>query len=95
MSFLSTAETVSFLETFISLLRGELLGSFIGVDVHGIGVPGGSVLGGDGGMESNGGSGGVLFGNRGCKVLLAEELVYFLIPSFGCSGDYFHPVDSV
>ena len=29
------------------------------------------------------------------KALLAKELVDFLIPSFGCSGDYFHPVDSV
>ena len=64
MSFLSTAKTASFLETFISFLRGELLGSFIGVDVHGIGVPGGSVPGGDGGMESDGSSRGVLFGNR-------------------------------
>ena len=26
---------------------------------------------------------------------LAKELVDFLVPSFGCSGDYFHPIDSV
>ena len=26
---------------------------------------------------------------------MAKELVGFLIPSFGCGGDYFHPVDSV
>ena len=26
---------------------------------------------------------------------LAKELVDFLIPSFGCSGDYFHPIDSI
>ena len=28
-------------------------------------------------------------------MLLAKKLVNFLIPSFGCSGDYFHPIDSV
>ena len=26
---------------------------------------------------------------------MAKELVDFLIPSFGCSGDYFHPIDPV
>ena len=95
MSFLSTAETASFFETFVSFFWGELLGFFIGVDVHGIGVPGGSVPSGDGGMESDRCSGEVLFGNRGCKVSLTEELVYFLVPSLGCGGDYFHPIDSV
>ena len=95
MSFLSATETASFFETFILFLRGKLPWSFIGVDIHGIGVPGGSVPGGDGGMESDGSSRGVLFGNRGCKASLAEELVDFLIPSLGCGGDYFHPIDPV
>ena len=37
----------------------------------------------------------MLLGDRSCKASLAKELVDFLIPSFGCSGDYFHPIDSV
>ena len=36
-----------------------------------------------------------MLGDRGREASLAEELVYFLVPSFGHSRDYFHPVDSV
>ena len=57
VSFLSATETASFFETFILFLQGKLLWFFIDVDVHGIGVPGGSVPRGGGGMESDGGSG--------------------------------------
>ena len=53
VSFLSATETASFLETFIPFLRGQFLWSFIDVDVHGIGVPGGSVSGEGGVMESD------------------------------------------
>ena len=95
MAFLSVAETASFFETFIPFLRGKLLWLFIGVDVHGIGVLGGSVSSGGGGVESDGSSGRMLLGDRSHKASLAEELVYFLVPSLGCSGDYFHPIDSV
>ena len=95
VAFLSAAETASFLETFFPFLWGKLLRFFIGVNVHGIGVPGRSVPSGGGGMESDRSSGRMLFGNRGCKVLLTEELVNFLIPSLGCGGDYFHPIDLV
>ena len=58
-------------------------------------TPGGSVSSGGGGVESNGSSGRMLLGDRSHEALLAEELVYFLVPSFGRSGDYFHPVDLV
>ena len=37
----------------------------------------------------------MLFCYGGCEVSLAEDLVYFLVPSFGRSRDYFHPVNSV
>ena len=63
VAFLSAAETVSFFETFILFLQGKLLGSFIGVDIHGIGVPGGSVPSGDGGVESDRSSGQMLLGD--------------------------------
>ena len=95
MAFLSAAETASFFETFVPFLQGKLFWSFIGVDVHGIGVLGGSVPSGGGGVESNGSSGRMLLGDRSREASLAEELVYFLIPSFGHGRDYFHPVDSV
>ena len=95
VAFLCAAETASFFETFIPFLQGKLLWFFIGVDVHGIGVPGGSVSSGGGSMESDGSSGRMLLGDRSHKASLAEELVYFLVPSFGRSGDYFHPIDSV
>ena len=95
MAFLSAAETASFFETFIPFFWGKLLWSFIGVDVHGIGVPGGSVPSGGGGVESDGSSGRMLLGNQSREASLAEELVYFLVPSLGRSGDYFHSVDSV
>ena len=95
VAFLSAVETASFFETFIPFFQGKLLWSLIGVDVHGIGVPEGSILSGGGGVESDGSSGRMLLGDRSYEELLAEELVYFFIPSLGCSGDYFHPVDSV
>ena len=37
----------------------------------------------------------MLLGDRGRKASLAKELVYFFVPSFGRSRDYFHPIDSV
>ena len=95
MSFLSAAETASFLETFIPFLRGQFLRSFIDVDIHGIGVSGGNISGGGRAMEGDWSPGGVLLCDRGSKASLAEELVYFLVPSFGRSRDYFHPIDSV
>ena len=57
VAFLSAAETLSFFETFIPFLQGKFLWLLIGVDIHGIGVPGGSVPSGGGGVESNGSSG--------------------------------------
>ena len=52
MSFLSAAETSSFFEAFIPFFRGKFLWLFVDVDIHGIGVPGGSASSGGGGMES-------------------------------------------
>ena len=95
MSFLSATETTSFFEAFVSFLRSEFLWSFIDVDVHGIGVPGGSVLCGGGSVEGDRSSGQMLFGDGGREASLAEELVYFFVPSLGRGGDYFHPIDSV
>ena len=95
VAFLSAAETASFFETFLPFFRGKLLRSFIGIHVHGVGIPGGSASSGGGGMESDRSPGRVLLGNGGREASLAEELVYFLVPSFGRSRDYFHPVDSV
>ena len=57
VSFLSASKTSSFLEVFHPFFRSELLSSFIGVNIHGIGVSGGSVPGGGGGVECNQGSG--------------------------------------
>ena len=37
----------------------------------------------------------MLLGDGGREASLTEELVYFLVPSFGRSRDYFHPVDPV
>ena len=95
MTFLPAAETTSFFETFVSFFRGELLWFLIGVDVHGVGVPGGRVLSGGGVMEGNWSSGRMLFCDRSREASLTEELVDFLIPSFGCGRDHLHPVDSV
>ena len=53
VAFLSAAETAPFFKTSILLFRGKLLQLFLGVDVHGIGVPGGSASSGGGGMESD------------------------------------------
>ena len=95
MSFLSAAETSSFFETFSPFFWGKFLWSFVDIDVHGIGVPGGSASSGGGGMESDWSPGRMLLGDGGREASLAEELVYFLVPSFGRSRDYFHPIDSV
>ena len=95
MAFLSAAETASFFETLISFLWGKLLWFFIDIDVHGIGIQGGSVPDGGRGVEGDWGPGRMLLGDGGHKASLAEELVYFLVPSFGRSGDYLHPVDLV
>ena len=94
MAFLPAAETTSFLETLIPFFRGKLLWSFIDIDVHGIGVPRGSVPGG-GSVEGDWSSRRMLLGDGGRKASLAKELVYFLVPSFWRCRDYFHPVDSV
>ena len=95
MAFLSAAEAASFFETSVPFLRGKFLWFVIYVNVHSIGVPGGSVHSGGGSMECDRGSRRMLLGNRSREASLAKELVYFLIPSFGCGGDYLHPVDSV
>ena len=60
-----------------------------------VGIKDNVLLCGGGDVECDGGSGRVLLGDRSREASLAEELVDFLIPSFGCGGDYFHPVDSV
>ena len=57
VSFLSAVETSSFFEAFIPFFQGKFLWSFIDVDVHGIGVPGGSASSGGGGVESDWSSG--------------------------------------
>ena len=57
MPFLSALKTLSFFETPLSLFGGKLPRLFLGVDVHGIGVPGGSVPSGGRGVECNRGSG--------------------------------------
>ena len=81
VSFLSAAETTSFFEAFVSFLRSKFLWSFIDVDVHGIGVPRGRASSGGGGMESDWSPGQMLLGDGDREVSLAEELVYFLVPS--------------
>ena len=95
MAFLSVLESMSFFEAFLSFFWSELLGFLLGVYVHCIWVHGGNIPGRGGGMECDGGSGRMLFCDRGCEALLAEELVDFLIPSFGPSWNYFHAIDSV
>ena len=55
--FLSALKTSSFFETPLSFFRGKLPQLFLGVDIHGIGVPRGSVPSGGGGVECDGGSG--------------------------------------
>ena len=95
MASLPAAETLSFFVTLVPFFRGKLLWFFIGVNVHGVGVPGGRVPSRGGGVEGDWSSGRMLLGDRSREASLAEELVDFLIPSFGRSRDYFHPVDSV
>ena len=53
MPFLSAVETLSLFEAFIPFFRGKFLWLFVDVDVHGIGVSGGSASSGGGGMESD------------------------------------------
>ena len=95
VAFLLASETSSFPEALLPFFESEFPGFFFGIYVHGIGVPGGSTSGRGRGMECDRGSGRVLFHDQGCKVSLTKKLVDFLIPSFGCGGDYFHAVDSV
>ena len=95
MAFFSAAEAASFFKTSVPFLQGKLLWFVSYVDVHGIGVPGGSVPSGGGSMECDGSSRQMLLGDRSREASLAEELVYFLIPSFGCGGNHLHPIDSV
>ena len=92
MAFLSASEATSFFEAFLSFLRSKLSWFLLGVNIHCIGVLGGSIPGGGGGMEGNRGSGGVLLSDSGHKVSLAKELVNFLVPSFGCGQNYFHAI---
>ena len=95
MAFLPAAEAASFFETSVPFLRGKFLWFIIYVDVHGIGVPGGSVPSGGGSMECDGSSRRMLLSDGSREASLTEELIYFLIPSFGCGGNHLHPVDSV
>ena len=46
-------------------------------------------------MEGDRGSGRILFYNCGHKASLTEELVDFLIPSFGCGWDYLCAIDPI
>ena len=54
---LSASETMSFFEASLPLFRSKLPWLLLGVDVHGIGVFGGSIPSGGGGMECDRGSG--------------------------------------
>ena len=55
--FLLALETTSFFEAPLPFFRSKLPWLFLGVDVHGIWVFGGSISGGGGGVECDGGSG--------------------------------------
>ena len=57
VSFLSALKTSSFFEASLPFFRSKLPWLFLGVDVHGIWVFGGSISGGGGGVECDGGSG--------------------------------------
>ena len=57
VAFLPAAETAPFFETSFSFLWGKFAGFFLGVYVHGIGIPGGSAPSGGRGVECNGSSG--------------------------------------
>lgn len=70
MAPLLAAKARSFLETYFSLFLGKLLQLFSVVYVHCIGVSRGSVFSRGGGVEGNGGSGGMLFGDGRGKLFL-------------------------
>ena len=57
VAFLSAVETTPFFETSFSFLRGKFVRFFLGVYVHGIGIPRGSAPSGGRGVEHNGSSG--------------------------------------
>ena len=57
VAFLSAVETAPFFETSFLFLQGEFAGFFLGVYIHGIGIPGGSAPSGGGGVECDGSSG--------------------------------------
>ena len=77
--------------------REKEVGTSYHNNIHSIGVPvlRRSIPGRSGSMEGNRSSGGMLFCNHSCKLSLTEELVNFLIPSFGHGWYYFHTIDSV
>ena len=57
VSFLSALKALSFFKASLSFFRSELPRLFLGIDVHGIGVFGGSVPGRGGGVECDRSSG--------------------------------------
>ena len=93
MAFLLALEALSFFETLLPFFFGELLRFCHIVDVHGIGVASGGISGGGGGMEGNRSTRGMLLCDSSSEVTLTEELVNFLIPAFGGSGNYLHAID--
>ena len=95
MAFLSALETLSFFEASLSFFRSELPWFFLCINFHGVGVFVRSTPSRGRGVECDGGSGRVLLCDQGHKMSLTEELVDFLVPSFGHGGNYFHAIDSV
>ena len=95
MAFLSASKALSFFETFFSFFWGKLSWSLFDVYIHSIRVSRGGISGGVWRVEHNGSLGRVLFCNGSHKVFLAEELVDFLILSFGSGWDYFHSIDAI
>ena len=95
MALLPASEAASFFETLLPFFISESLWPFLLVHVHGIEVVSRGISWRGWGVEGNGGPGGMLFCDHGCKLLLTEELVDFLISSFGCGWDYLHATNSV
>ena len=95
MALLSAVGAKPFLKTSFPFFLGEFPWFSFVIYVHSIGVVSRGIPGRSWGMESNGGSGGMLLCDRGCKTLLTEKLVYFLIPSFGHGWDYLHAIDLI
>ena len=93
VTFLLASETASFFEAFLSFLCSKLPWLLFGINVHFIGISGGSTSGRGGVMGGDGGAGGVLFCDSSRKALLAKELVDLFIPSLRHGWDYFHTID--